>query len=231
MRNAKAQDTLESMSQAIWYNQWTLQKFEQYLRGDILEIGCGIGNFTNTLTSYGKIWAIDINNEYIKKTREWVDGDVQVGFGDIEKGEYFFQTRKFDTIVCLNVLEHIKDDVAALNNLYKLLKKNGELILLVPAHRFLYGEIDRSIGHFRRYEKKELIKRLEKLGFKLAFSRSINFLGALGWFMAGKILQQETVEEENIKIFNLIAPVVLSIENLIEPPFGTSILVIAKKTS
>ena len=221
--------TLESMSQAQWYNKWTLNKFKKFLNGEILEVGCGIGNFTRTLTSFGQVWAIDINNEYIEKIGERVDRGTQVGFGNIEKGEYFFQTRKFDTIVCLNVLEHIKDDVATVNNLHKLLKKNGKLILLVPAHRFLYGEIDRSIGHFRRYDKIALTKKFEKLGFKVAFSRRINFLGALGWFIAGKILQKETVGEENIKIFNLIAPLVLPLENLIEPPIGTSILIDAKK--
>ncbi len=224
-----SKQTLESMSQAVWYNQWTLNKFKKFLNGEILEVGCGIGNFTKTLVNYGKVWAIDINNEYIKKIQEQIKGNAQVGFGDIEKGEYFFQTRKFDTIVCLNVLEHIKDDVAAVNNLYKLLKKNGKLILLVPAHRFLYGEIDRSIGHFRRYDKIGLTKRLEKSGFKIILLRSINLLGALGWFMAGKILQKEIVGEGNIKIFNLIAPLVLPLENLIEPPIGTSILIVAKK--
>lgn len=229
MKNSKAQDTLESMNQAVWYNQWTLNKFKKYLSGEILEVGCGIGNFTKTLINYGQVWAIDINNEYIKKIQEQIKGNVQVGFGDIEKGEYFFQTRKFDTIVCLNVLEHIEDDDVAVDNLYKLLKKNGKLILLVPAHRFLYGEIDRSIGHFRRYNKTGLIKQLEGLGFKVIRSRRLNFLGALGWFMAGKILQREIVGERNIKIFNLIAPLVLSLEDLFEPLIGTSILVVAQK--
>lgn len=222
--------TLENMSQAVWYNHWTLKKFEQNLKGDILEVGCGIGNFTNTLVRFGKVWAFDINNEHVKQTEKLVDRKIRVGFGDVENGKYFFNDQKFDTVVCLNVLEHIKDDSSALNNLFKLLKKEGRLILLVPAHQFLYGEIDKSIGHFRRYVKRQLISKLKQTGFKIVSSRSLNFLGALGWFIAGKVLRLNTVGETNIKIFNLIAPFILPLEDLFEPPIGTSILAVAKKT-
>lgn len=223
------QRTLESMSQAVWYNEWILRKFKDFLRGDILEIGCGIGNFTNELIKYGKVWAIDIDREYVTKTMKKVDGKAEVGFGDIERCKYFFSGQKFDSIVCLNVLEHIKDNRSALNNLLNLLKPGGRLILLMPAHQFLYGEIDKSIGHFRRYDKSEINKKLINMGFQVTKSRRLNFLGALGWFIAGKILKQVTIQEGNIKIFNLIAPILLRLENFIEPPVGISVLVVAKK--
>lgn len=223
-----SQQTLESMNQAIWYNQWTLKKFAKYLKGDILEVGCGIGNFTSSLTKYGYVVAIDINKNYLK-TFDLPKSKGKAGFGDIEKGEYFFAKQNFDSIVCLNVLEHIENDELALTNLLKLLKPDGTLILLIPAHPFLYGAIDKSIGHFRRYVKKELSERLEKMGFKIIQSRRINFLGAIGWFMAGKILNESKIENKKIKIFNLLAPLFLTAENIIEPPIGTSILIIAKK--
>lgn len=223
------QQTLESMSQAQWYNQWTLKKFAEFLHGDILEIGCGIGNFTNELIRYGKVWAIDIDQDYVTKTKQKVDGKAEIGLGDIEKGRYFFSGRKFDSIVCLNVLEHLKDDNSALQNLFALLRPGGKVILLVPSHQFLYGEIDKSLDHFRRYDKAKINLRLKDVGFKVIKSRRLNFLGALGWFIAGKILKQVIVQEGNIKIFNLIAPFVLKTEDLIEPPVGISILVIAKK--
>lgn len=229
MNQANSTQVLESMSQAVWYNCWTLNKFKKYLSGDILEVGCGIGNFTKTLVDYGQVRAIDINQEYIKKLKQEIGGKAQVGFGDIEKGSYFFKNQQFDSIVCLNVLEHIEDDDVALKNLHKLLKKEGKLILLVPAHLILYGEIDKSISHLRRYERKELIEKLEGVGFKIISSRIINFLGALGWFIAGKIFRTKMVGEGSIKMFNLIAPLVLPFEDLIKPPIGTSILIVAEK--
>lgn len=225
---SNSQQTLESMNQAIWYNQWTLKKFVKYLRGDILEVGCGIGNFTNALTSYGRVFAMDIDKNYINQTKLLLN-EGQVGVGDIERGKYFFGSQTFDSIVCLNVLEHIKNDKIALTNLLKLLKFDGTLILLVPAHPFLYGGIDKSIGHIRRYNKRELLQRMKNAGFKIILSRRINFLGAIGWFVAGKILKESKVENTKIKIFNFLAPLFLAVEDIIEPPIGTSILVIAQK--
>lgn len=223
------QKTLESMSQAGWYNRWLIGKIKRCLHGDILEVGSGIGNFTLELAKYGRVVSIDISKSYIEKTQKFVGGQAKVGLGDIEKGRYFFSGRKFDTIVCLNVLEHIKDDIKALGNLYRLLGPNGNLILLVPSHPSLYGLIDKSIDHFRRYDKKGLANMLLGLGFSVEENKRLNFLGALGWWFAGKILKKQYVEGSKIAVFNLLAPLVLRLENLIEPPLGISVLVVARR--
>ncbi len=229
MSTSHASDTLESMSEAIWYNKWTLKLFDKYLHGNILEVGCGIGNFTKTLIRYGRVTAIDINKNYLSSTKQLVGKGALIGYGDVEEGEYFFNDRKFDTIVCLNVLEHIQDNQKALKNLNKLIRREGILILLVPAHKFLYSEIDKAIGHHRRYQKDKLVKDIEAVGFNILKSRRLNFLGAIGWFWAGKILKQKIVDMKKIKLFNFFAPVFLSIEDLLEPPIGTSLLIIAEK--
>lgn len=226
---------LESMSQAIWYNKWTMDLFKTYLKGDILEVGCGIGNFTNSLSSFGRVWAIDIDKNYINETKHLTDKKAKVGFGDIEKGEYFFESasrdeqKKFDSVVCLNVLEHIRNDSIALKNLHNLLNDKGKLILLVPAHKFLYTKIDEELGHFRRYEKQRITKDLKNSGFQISTIRSLNFLGAIGWFISGKILNDGFVDESKIKFFNFLSPFFLKLENVLEPPIGTSILIIASK--
>ncbi len=225
------EQTLESMNQAVWFNQWTFDKFKSYLQGDILEVGCGIGNFTKTLANYGNIWAIDINKGYIKKLERTIKSQVKVGIGNIEKGKYFFNNKKFDCIVCINVLEHIEDDLSALENFYKLLNKGGKLVLMVPSRQFLYGEIDKSIGHFRRYEKQILIKKLEKMDYKIIRSWKFNFLGAVGWFISGKILKDTHVKKWKIRIFDLIARLVLPLEEIMEFPIGTSILIVAQKNT
>lgn len=219
-------ETLESMSQAKFYNKWSLGKFKEFLKGKIIEVGCGIGNFTPTLSQYGEVVGIDIEKKFVKKNS---DARIKVGYGDIEKGEYFFRNATFDTAVCINVLEHIQDDKEALKNLYLLLKREGYLILLVPIHDFLYGEIDKNIGHLRRYSPNILKSELKNLGFTIIKSRKLNFLGAIGWFLAGRILKDKQVDESKIKLFNLIAPLILFLENIMEPPIGTSVLIVAKK--
>lgn len=227
MNNGKA--TLESMSQAVWYNRWTLERFKSFLKGDILEVGCGIGNFTKTLLKFGNIWSIDIDDAYIKHAKKHVQNKAQIGFGNIEKGVYFFGKEQFDSIVCLNVLEHIKDDNKSLNNIYNLLKPGGHLILLVPAHPNLYGSIDKAIGHYRRYRKGKIVRLFEKNNFKIILLKKINFLGALGWWFSGKILRNKKVDEEKLKIFNLFAPFALPIEEKVEPLIGTSFLAVVRK--
>lgn len=220
---------LESLSQAVWYNRWTIDRFKQYLRGDILEIGCGIGNFTKELEKFGNVWALDYNRSYIKEARKLVNKKTKVGFGDIQKGEYFFKQKTFDTIVCINVLEHIENDTKALININKLLEKGGNLVLLVPESPFLYGAIDKAVDHYRRYKKNELTSRLEQFKLKILYARKLNFIGGVGWFISGRILKSPTIDKSKLKIFNLLAPIILKIENFIEPPIATSVLIIAHK--
>lgn len=221
--------TLESMSQAVWYNTWTMNKFKHVLHGSILEIGCGLGSFTTALVNFGKVTAIDIDKTCIATTKKLIRGNARVGSGDIEKGAYFFKKRRFTTIVCMNVLEHIKDDSQAVKHMYSLLKPGGNLVLLVPAHQFIYGAIDEAIGHFRRYDKSGLQSLLQSEGFSISLARTINMLGAIGWFVSGKLLKQQYVDSRRLQLFNAIAPFILPLEDIIEPPFGTSILIIAQK--
>lgn len=219
--------TLESMSKASWYNTWTTQIFKTYLKGDILEVGCGIGSFTKTLTSYGNVYAFDTDRTSVSLTKKAVK-NAKVGFGDIEEGTYFFK-KTFDTVVCINVLEHVKQDQKALSHMVSLLKPKGTLILLVPAHPMLFGDIDQAIGHYRRYTKKDIQTMLKKNKLKITYIRGINFLGALGWLISGKILHEVTVNEKKLKLFDKVAPFILPVEKVIEPPIGTSILAIAQK--
>ena len=223
--------TLENMNQALWYNRWTMDKFKQFLHGNILEVGCGIGNFTASLASFGNVWAMDIDTVCVNETKKRAAKNAHVGFGNIEKGTYFFPKKKFDAIVCLNVLEHIKNDKRALEHMYSLLVDGGHLILLVPIHQELYGSIDQAILHFRRYNENKLVNLLKKTKFSITSKRKLNFLGAIGWWIAGKIMKSTTIGDAQIKTFNAIAPFVLPVEDIFPPVFGTSMLIVAQKTT
>lgn len=228
--------TLQVMKLAGWYNNWLFSHVAPNLKGKILEVGAGIGNFTSLLAKKGQVWAIDVEKDYISDLKKKFGGKVKVGYGDIEKDKYFFKRHlpagrqgKFETIVCMNVLEHIKDDRKALKNMNKLLKKGGRLVLLVPAHSFAYGTLDENLGHFRRYSKKELSEKLEKAGLGIEKLNFLNFLGIWGWFMNAKILNEPTLPGNQLKIFDVLSRPFLFLEKFIEPPFGLSVLVVAKK--
>lgn len=223
--------TLEIMELASWYNNWLFSLMEKYLRGEILEIGAGSGNFTQLLSDKGKVTAIDINKEYVKKLKSFKKDRAEAGFGDIEEGKYFFEEKKFDVALCLNVLEHIKGEERALKSMYKLLKKGGMLILLMPAHKFLFGTLDRNLGHVRRYTKKDLAEKLQLSGFKILEIKYLNGLGAFGWFINARILKKDILPESQVRLFDKISRPFLFLEKLIKPPFGLSILAVAQKVS
>lgn len=210
--------TLEIMSEAVWYNNWLLSQISEYLKGDILEVGAGIGNFTKKLRKFGDVTAIDYDSNY-----------KNANFGDVEKGRYFFRRKSFDTIVCINVLEHIKNDHKALQNMYNLLRKKGKLILLVPAFDFAYGPMDKALGHYKRYTKKNVSDLLITNHYSLISCHYLNWIGLLGWIINGKILRKRIIPSTQLKIFDKLAAVLLFFEKFISPPFGLSVLAIGER--
>lgn len=217
--------TLEIMSTASWYNKWLLEHIGKHLKGNILEVGAGIGNFTSKLSKFGKVTAIDYDPDY-----------KNANYGDIEKGKYFFAqgkttliSKKFDTIVCMNVLEHIKNDKKALLNMFNLLNPGGKLILLVPAFQFAFSSLDYKLGHFRRYTIFSVSEKVITSGFKIVDSRYLNWLGLVGWLVSGKILKGILFSNWGLGIFDFIARPLLMVEKIMKLPFGLSVLVVAEK--
>lgn len=223
------QETLEIMKNASYYNNWILSFFKDYLNGEIIEIGGGIGNFTSLLINYGKVTSIEIEKSYLPKISKATRNRAESGFGDIEKDKYFFGDKKFNVAVMLNVLEHIKDDASAIRNTHKLLKKKGFAIILVPAHQLLYSKLDENLGHYRRYTKTTLNKLLKQNGFKILSSRYLNVSGMVGWLINGRVLKKEIIPNEQLKFFDFLFRPALFAERFIEFPLGLSVMTIAQK--
>lgn len=93
---------------------------------------------------------------------------------------------------------------------------------------FLYNEIDKRLGHYRRYKKDDLLNKLNEAGFTVLSTRRLNLLGAIGWFIEGNIFKNSYVTKNKIRLFNIIAPLFLKCEDLVSPFLGTSLLIIAK---
>lgn len=226
-RNVK--DALEMLKRLDHYTQWLFSTISPFVRGDILEIGAGIGTFTELLLPLGKVTTIDNTPDCVARAKELLKGTAAIGVGDIETGRYFFGKQRFDSIVCLNVLEHIRDDGAALASMYTLLRPGGRLILLVPSHQILYGPMDRNYGHYRRYSKKSLAGKLIAAGFALQEMRYLNWFGALGWFVNCRVLGRRLLPGGQLNLFDIISRPTLLIERYIQPPFGISLLAHSRK--
>src|SRR6185436_1551197 len=195
--------TLKLLQKASKYNSWVYQMLRPFLGRDILEIGSGIGNMTKYFVGHGKVTASDISPFCLRELqRTYSENDkVQVRTLDISRNSYP-ELEIYDTIVCLNVLEHIEDDIEALRNMHKLLRPGGRLLLYVPANPRLYCEIDRGVGHYRRYLMDDLTGKMSKAGFKVAHSRHHNILGAVGWWVNGKVLGKKAINATDVGGFD-----------------------------
>ena len=149
------------LSERYNYNYWIYNNIQKFIGNNILEVGAGIGNITDFIMFKDKLTLIDIDQNYVhylnakysfrdKSNFSALRADIQ----DIKSSPLAIKT--YDTIICLNILEHLKNDQKADENMTSLLQPGGRLIILVPALNILYGSMDVSFGHYRRYNKKQL---------------------------------------------------------------------------
>jgi glycosyltransferase involved in cell wall biosynthesis len=221
--------TLKLLQKASRYNGWVYQMLRPYLGRDILEVGSGIGNMTRYFLGHGRVTASDISPFCIRELkRSFAEYEsVNVRTLDISRNSYP-ELGIYDTIVCLNVLEHIENDVLALRNMHSLLKPGGRLLLYVPANPRLYCEIDRGVGHYRRYLIDELAGKMKQAGFRVSHSRHHNILGALGWWIKGKALGKKMIGATDVSGFDLLMPLV-RLQDRMDSRFALSILAVGEK--
>lgn len=222
--------TLEVMGQAEYYNQWLYSLVRPWISGRVAEAGAGTGNFLNFFTRDKlSITAIDINSSYLRQIAR-THPKVAVFQVDLQNPTLPVRLRgKFDTVITMNVLEHIPNITHAIVNLHRLLKPGGNIIILVPAFNFAYSSLDKHLGHVKRYTHSEVSELLKKSGFTSLAYRYINPIGLLGWLIAGKVLKKTILTPGLIRIFDHFSPAFLWIEKYIHFPIGLSVVCIAKK--
>jgi glycosyltransferase involved in cell wall biosynthesis len=225
--------TLARMARLEPYNRWLADRFEHALGARILEIGAGFGNMTRHLTGRDLVVASDLDPVAIEYLRGAFRDEASVRVASYrfplapaERDE--IRSLRIDTVVCLNVLEHIEDDAGTLADLHAILPPGGCLILLVPALAKLYGTLDEHLRHFRRYEKAELEGKVRSAGFTLEDCRFVNRPGILGWYVNGKVLRRRVLPRGQLAAFKLLLPL-LRREESSPPPTGMSLLAIARK--
>lgn len=223
--------TLQRMKKLHRYNQWIFLKFRPFLGRRVLEVGSGIGNVTKFLLDRELIIATDVEPKYLAllkntfgKYKKFMIEPLDISGTEMEH----YRSYHIDSVICFNVLEHIEQDEKPLKNIFDLLEPKGRLLLLVPSHPWLYGSLDQHLGHHRRYGKKELKNKLETLGFKVIFLKYFNRIGILGWFLNSKILRRKRLPSFQLRIYNLLVPL-LKLEKFFPLPFGTSLLAVAEK--
>jgi SAM-dependent methyltransferase len=210
---------------------WIYDEISPYLGNRVLEVGCGLGNLLRHLSGRELVVGID-NDQDTASSLQMIYADVpnvQVHHADICEIEALsLGSLGFDTAVSLNVLEHIENDALALSHIKALLCQGGHLVVVVPAHAWLYGTMDRSLAHYRRYDKTAMAAKLDRLGFTLVKQMYMNPAGALGWFLNGRVLRRSLPPSGQLRMFNLLVPLLRAVERVAEPPLGLSLLTVAR---
>jgi len=219
--------TLKLLSHSENYNSWLFRKVKPYLGKEILEVGGGIGTFTEMLLADNReVTVMEIKKDYLRGLKKRFSNEkLELIQGDIQK----LSLKGFDTVFCFNVLEHLDDDKKGLKNIHDSLKKRGILLLLVPAHQRLFSSLDQNLRHHRRYNKEQISTLLKNTGFRIKKISYLNILGAIGWLVNSRVFKRKVLPSRQLFIFDKISLPFLFLEKFLSPPFGLSILAIAEK--
>lgn len=218
-------EILEGMEAARNYNRWLFGRCEPHLGRRVLDAGAGIGTFTELLVPGREVVALEPDPDLAAALRRRVGDLPNV---TVVEGGVADANGEFDSIVCLNVLEHIRDDEDALGRFRSALGAGGRLLLLVPAHPSLYGEIDRTVAHERRYSKDALRERLVAAGFEVETLRHVNPLGALGWFVSSRLRKRQQVPEGSLLIYDKLVPLLRALD-WVDVGVGLSLWAVARR--
>jgi len=225
--------TLRRMAKLQEYNRWLHDRFDAYLGKRILEVGSGVGNQTRYFTDRERVVASDIEPHYVRELKNKFEntGTVRVAsfeFPLTDANKDDLRRERIDTIVCLNVLEHIEDHENTLKDFAKILPEGGHLVLLVPSMPALYGTLDVNLHHFRRYDREPLRGLLEQCGFQVETLRYMNRVAVPGWWLNSRILKRRVLPKGQLALFRWILPL-LKLEEKSSPSFGLSLLALARR--
>lgn len=224
--------SLNDLSEAVNYNRWIFRLIEPYLGARVLDVGCGTGNFIEYLSGR-KILGLDVNSTYLSIARRKFKNNKDVQFAQFDLGKSFKKFKKFkpDTVICVNVLEHVKDDEKLIRECSSLLPPNGKLIFFTPAIPSLFGEMDRTYGHFRRYTRKELSEKMKKNGVAVDRCEYLNVSGILGWWLNGKVLKRKRIPRAQMLFYDKVFNYVVAVERVFPKLLGLSVFFVGHKAN
>jgi SAM-dependent methyltransferase len=218
--------TLDNLDAATNYADWIVSLMAPYLRGRILEVGAGHGTFTSLLSRYGPVTATELSERAVAVLRDRYAGSEQVTVLHVDE----LVDRDFDTAVMVNVLEHIDDDVGSLQSLRDDLCPGGHVLIYSPAFNALYSRFDAAVGHYRRYTRATLARAIDDADLEAVDIRYVNSPGALAWYVVATRLGRRPTEGWSTQLFDRLAvPVARRVEQRVAPPFGQSLLAVARR--
>jgi SAM-dependent methyltransferase len=214
------------LSEALLDIEQTMPGFARWMYGTarrdlgehVMDAGSGIGTYTELLLKDGKrVVSLEFQKPFVERLegRFGGDGRVIVRQADLSNPGDFAGLPVVDSVLCLNVLEHVTDDVQAMRNLHDSVRPGGKLVALVPAYPWLFNKMDTAVGHVKRYGKREFLANLREAGWTVERCFRFNAFGIPGWFVAGSILKRSTPGRDLTRLFDLLVPVFAFLERYV----------------
>jgi SAM-dependent methyltransferase len=212
------------------YCRWIYEQIAPYVGNRILDVGCAIGNITQYYVDREIVVGLDVVQEGLTVARErFADKRFEAHLMDVSSPALLqFRERNLDTAVCLNVLEHVEDDVHALRNMRDALAPGAHLCLLVPVNKWLYGPMDAIDHHFRRYTRDEMNAKLAEAGLTVVNQRYFNLLGIAAWWFQNQVMRKSMAAPGQYSLFDRLVPVLRRVERVLPPPAGLSLVTICQ---
>ena len=231
---------LESMHFATNYRDWILDVFRPFFGKRIVEVGAGSGSVSEMLLGTNPEWLVAIepsNNMYPLLAQRMKNlGPEHSGYAYhgtlLETLESIRKTGTPDTVVYVNVLEHVEDDERELQAIHSLLQPGGHALIFVPAHTWLMGSMDRELGHYRRYTMAELADKCRAAGFTIRLSSYFDMLGVAPWWITYCLLRSKSMDPSLVRLYDRYA-VGLSrfLDRILQPPLGKNVILVAEKSN
>jgi SAM-dependent methyltransferase len=222
--------TLEGASHQPRYRRYQFDLISPHCGRSVLEVGAGLGEFATQFRSLQRLVLTDVDPGAVEMmSRTFVDRpEVEVRQFDI--GAKLDLGKPVESVVAINVLEHIADDAGALRSLAGLVEPGGSIVLWVPGYQQLYGEFDRKVGHVRRYTPATLADAVRRAGLGVELVKPVNLLGGIAWWLAVRKGGAGAPNPRLVAVYDrFVVPVTRAIERVVRPPFGQSVLCVARK--
>ncbi len=222
---------LVGMSAVPHFNRWMGDAVRPHVGARVLEVGAGIGNLTRTLLPRDYYTVSDVNPHYLNYLRNFAEGKPYMDVRRVDltcRDDFAPLAGRYDTAICLNVLEHVEDEAGALQNVRSVLEPGGRAIILVPQNPALYGTLDEVLGHKRRYTREGLRAVLEAQGFQIERVVDFNRATAPAWWINGQILKRRHFSKVQLKAVNLLTWLFRRLDGVL-PWQGASLIAVGRR--
>ena len=223
---------LEVLADMPNYHAWIMSWFSRYIFGRVVEFGAGTGTFSQYLRPLAQSLTLiepSVNLHPALRKRFSDDASVAIKASTLEEYVQRTGTGTADTVVLVNVLEHVQNDTSALAELSRITKPGGHILIFVPALAILMSKLDGLLGHFRRYHHAELRQKLSGAGLDVVSCRYFDVPGILPWFVVNRMLGSTSFSPTLVKLYDrAIVPLARRAEAAIPPPIGKNLVAISR---